>query len=627
MAGRLAAIPRQWRRRVSEAHRARLARRDALSEADYSVARRNAITAAAHAWLAAAADLVGAIRVPLDMSDADLCALAEKLARECMDLAGNVWLKTPGAIRARLMQFAAGYGIRPPGETVADGPAIARMTCPQWWRRGLRVYQARGLENAAIRLGYVRRGGEIYASDATVDRRAGQRRRNALMLESTDAINLDTGEICNLADLAARSVANPAIRRGELMTRLAGFDRVAADLGHVAEFATITCPARFHPYRGDGSENADYAGATPREAQGWLTKTWAKCRARLGRAGIRIYGIRVAEPHKTGTPHWHAVFFMAAGAVESFRAAVRDYFLGPDADAARLAHGVEFQRIDRSAYPGGAAGYLAKYIAKNIDGGGYAVQLTLEGGETVEPSARVEAWASTWGIRQFAQIGGPPVGVWREARRLEDGGEYTERIEAIRAAADVGQKTAGQRGAAAASWARYVELMGGPMVERRHLPARVAYTRPGERWDYAGALLYPANQTRYGETAPGAVYGIRDVLADRAFPGRRARWEIRRSGSGLAGGAGSWTRVNNCTQGVEDGTDGHSATRIAAQIQHMGGAEFADGAAIAGAGAGAFYGTGGGDCRNGGIHPSAGRDDGSGRGGRTRHAARHGIDG
>ena len=549
-AGRIALVPDAWAGRLARKHAGAV---NAARTIPAGTGRQAEAIRAANIWLTETTERIGAIRVPVDISDADLCELAERLARECLDLAGGVWLKTPEGIRARLARFVAGYGIAPPAlpyttkagkrAGIEDGPAIARMTEGQWWRRALRRHQARELERAAIGLGYVRKGGEIYASDATVDRRQQQRRRNAAALETTQAVNKDTGEVFDLAALAAVSVANPRIRRGELMMRLAGFDRVAADLGHVAEFVTLTCPAEFHPYKASGKENPAYAGKTPREAQQWLGKAWAKCRAKLARMGARLYGFRVAEPHKTGTPHWHAVFFMreflSAGRrlVPRVRAIIRRYFLGLWPDKDRKAHGVKFMAIDRAKHEGGAAGYLAKYISKNIDGGGYQVQLTLEGGATVDPSARVEAWASTWGIRQFQQIGGPPVGVWREARRLEEGGDYSERVEAIRQAADVGQKTEGQRGAAAAAWAVFVGLMGGPQVERRNLPARVAYTPDGGRWDYHGQAPYPAPLTRYGETARGVVFGVRDEVAGLDYPGRRYRWEIKRgAGNGASSG-------------------------------------------------------------------------------------------
>jgi hypothetical protein len=462
----------------------------------------------------------------------------------------------PVALRARLNAYVEGFGIVPPHAMVANSPAIARMVCPIWWRRALRRSQARELEAAAIRLGFVHRKAEIYASNATVERRGQQRRRNALNLEAMDAVNIDTGEVLNLAKIAELSVANPRIRRGELMTRIGGFELVARGLGHAAEFITLTCPSKFHAQRvaegGAVEVNPKHDGSTPRGAQKYLSGVWARIRAQLARLDVRPYGFRIAEPHHDGCPHWHILLFVAAHQVEVLRGSIRDHALRVDGDEPGAAKNrVEFVAIDPAR--GSAAGYVAKYVSKNIEGGGYQVQGDLEGVERAEitPAHRVEAWASTWGIRQFQQVGGPPVGVWRELRRLPESDGYTVTIETARAAADCGTLKGHDELGAAGNWRRYVEVQGGPLVKRDELRVTLAKTQSGQRWD-AVRGVHPSPLSRYGEEAAGAVYGVFDALAGRSFDSDRGRWEIKRRTVDV--GAGFWgsrTRGNNCTQGEE----------------------------------------------------------------------------
>lgn len=603
-AARLARVPEAWRGRVQTRYRRKLAK---IEQIQGGQGRRTRAEQDVNAWLLDISSLFEKVRFPPGMTDGDIRDKARECAAQAMSLAEivpGVFVADVAALRARLAAFVDTFGAVPPGEKIKDAPAVARMTCPIWWRRALRVAQARQLERGAVLLGYVHKRGEIYASDATVARRMEQRRRNAGMLEATTATNLDTGDEYTLAELAAVSVANPAIRRGELMTRIAGFELVAKGLGHVAEFVTLTCPSRFHRMRqaenGKMVHNKKHDGSTPREAQQYLVRVWACIRAKLARMGLPVYGFRIAEPHHDACPHWHILLFVPPyfgperRAVPRFRAVFRRYALRDSGDeAGAKKYRVKFDSINLET--GSAAGYVLKYVSKNIDGNGYQVQGDIEGrSDAIYPGQRVEAWASTWGIRQFQQIGGPPVGVWRELRRMKAQDDYPAPLNDAIAAADCGKNS--EAGKTAEHWARFVALMGGPVVARAALPFRVAVTADGERINTHSGEVQTGKKTMYGEDAPGVVYGVswaelerrREGIAvysewvQRVAASVRYSWEIKRGSDareskgffvgrgaggagcrvGCAGGGNGGAGVGVRGSGFGDGAAGATRTRV-----------------------------------------------------------------
>lgn len=559
--------PRQWQARIRE----QWARR--MGEAGPYVA---------NTYVRETSALLDSMVLPLSASDDDLRARADALAVEAFEAAAVSGARGLVDHWRALSDFVKRRGLDAPevrcGLEEEVRGAVARMVCPLWWRRQLRRMHGRTIERAAVRLGYVHLRSEKYVSDVNVKRRQQQKRRNAAALADVEMVN-QHGQAFSLADLAERSNANPRIRRAELMTRIAGFERIAKDLGHVAEFWTGTAPSAFHAVRwSDGKENPAWVEAgrpTARDGQKHLSRCWQLTRAWAHRRGIRFYGVRIAEPHHDGCPHWHLLLFMPADVADEARAGFRRYFLDkhephePGAQKNR----VKFVRIDMTS--GSAAGYVVKYVSKNIDG--FGVQKDLFGDDAVEGAARVEAWASTWGIRQFQQIGGAPVGVWRELRRLPADDAVTDRLERARAAADAGD------------WQAYVMEQGGPTARRDQLEIAPAVSRDGEVWCPVAGATVPAGRTRYGESPKGRVFGVRDVRKDRAAITRRFKWEVRRGRTGVAveafragsqgnrealaspapcdfqaGGAGPWTRVNNCTrpdgrEGVGNGGSGSCA--------------------------------------------------------------------
>lgn len=356
-------------------------------------------------------------------------------------------------VRLELMEdHARSLGIEPPkvAKQITRVGAARRLSSEHWWRRQLRKTYTRAAESHLRSLGIVHKKRQVYASDRAVEHRRNRKARDRAMLKEMVAVS-DAGDQLELWDVVEKSQANPALRRAELMVRLRGFEEVAQVAGHVAEFITLTCPSAYHRTHANGTANERWEGFSPRQGQQWLSAMWARARAKLARLSVFFYGFRISEPHHDGTPHWHMVLFVAEHCAELLRATLRGIWLSergmePGADSYRT----KFERIDPNK--GSACGYLAKYISKNIDGHEVGEDYETEGQQAEESCARVAAWASAHGIRQFQQVGGPSVTIWRELRRLRGECDLHAGIEAARKAADAGQ------------WADFIAALGG--IER-----------------------------------------------------------------------------------------------------------------------------------------------------------------
>ncbi|MBC54105.1 MAG: replication protein A [Gammaproteobacteria bacterium] len=366
------------------------------------------------------------------------------------------------------------------------GPALRRCSCEQWWRRQVRVLQAREVEEMARSWRLVHDKGQIYCSHNTVNRRRAQKVRNAKLLSQLNATN-QVGQEYLLSELADLQVSNPKIRRSELMVRMRGFEDLAASQGRVGEFYTITCPSKYHSTNKGGIPNDKWNGSTVREANDYLVGLWSRVRSALARRGIDVYGFRVAEPHSDGCPHWHLLLFVVPSSVLACRSIVESYAMAEDGTEPG-ARDNRFKAVSIDPARGSATGYIAKYISKNIDGHG--VHDDLYGHEAKSSAVRIEAWAACHGIRQFQQIGGPSVTVWRELRRLsEPDSPAPGMIEQCRQAAD------------SANWAAFCVLMGSGRGQALQI------ARAADIDQATGECLSPV-YNRYGEPAVDRIVGL-----------------------------------------------------------------------------------------------------------------------
>jgi hypothetical protein len=250
-----------------------------------------------------------------------------------------------------------------------------------------------------------------------------------------------------------------------------------------------------------------YQGFTPRQAQAYLTKVWARIRARLKYYELPVYGFRIAEPHADGCPHWHMLLFMNKADMKQINQIMRTYALAEEGQekGARI-HRFKVVKID--AKKGSATGYIVKYVSKNIDG--FGLDEDFESGTQANDSAsRVRAWASLWGIRQFQQIGGAPVGVWRELRRIDSLQEDTPyTLQKAYQAADGGD------------WDRYLSAQGGVINPRKDQPLKL-YTL--EKYDKSTGEVHT---NKYGERV-AKVQGI-SLWANPVIKTRVHTWRIER---------------------------------------------------------------------------------------------------
>jgi hypothetical protein len=357
-------------------------------------------------------------------------------------------------------------------DAVSAVAGLSRLVNPDWWLSQLKGQRTRWRESLLIAIGKVNRDASPYASKQAIREVRARRLSNLDYLKNCDLENIETGERISLIDKVMASISNPEIRRMELMSTIAGTEKYAAANGDVGMFLTITTPSKYHPTRmvGKGDKKRvqrnhtwDKEAFTPKDAQRYLCGIWSKMRTAFKDNDLSVYGMRVVEPHHDATPHWHMMLFTRPAMRQPVIDIMRKYAMKEDGDE----RGAAKNRFDcKHLNRGGAAGYIAKYIAKNIDGYALEGERDHETGELLTDSAAaVTAWAATWRIPQFHPIGLPTMGSYRECRRIRSislAETFDEEVEAVRAAADAGDFMA------------YMSAQGGANVPHDDQTVRVA---------------------------------------------------------------------------------------------------------------------------------------------------------
>lgn len=441
---------------------------------------------------------------------------------------------------------------------------MVRLLSAKWWERRVNRCWDRLQEHIAILLGKVRKGVSAYVSNATM--KVVRERKRAMMrwLAETEVMNGQHDLVISMKDCWEASISNPVNRRAEMMTRMRGFEDYAEDQGHVGVFFTWTAPSRFHAWKtgrnGKTIDNEKYEGATPRDTCAYLAKLWSLTRAALKRHDTPVYGFRVCEPHHDGTPHWHMLLFMRQSDRNKVISTLQRYALTDDkTELVRnpiaapsftdITPRFDWKLIDPTK--GDATGYLAKYIAKNIDGA-YVGDDEEANTPADQGALHACAWASWWGIRSFQQLGGAPVGVWRELRRISNAKKHGDLVGPPKPVLQDPRFEAARFAADNAIFRCYLEAMGGALATRAEHPIKLAH-------------LIEEQANAYGEDIK-RLMGLH--TARLGIKTRLQGWEVVPAGTfeaakaagatGVGVGLGvavksgdspaPWSSDNNCTQ-------------------------------------------------------------------------------
>ncbi|GAA0498937.1 replication endonuclease [Tatumella terrea] len=418
-------------------------------------------------------------------------------------------------------------------------PSLARLLCADWWYRRLWQMRCEWREEQMRAVCLVSKKASPYASYEAVIYKREQRRKSLEFFRSHELINED-GDTLDMEDVVNASNSNPAHRRNEMMACVKGLELIAEMRGDCAVFYTMTCPSRFHATLKNGRPNPKWSTATVRKSSDYLVDTFAAFRKAMHKAGLRWYGVRVAEPHHDATVHWHLLCFMRKKERRSITALLRKFAIRDDREELGANTGPRFKSELINPRKGTPTSYIAKYISKNIDGRGLAKEISKETGRSLRDSIEnVSAWASLHRVQQFRFFGIPGRQAYRELRLLAGQAKRVmgkckagtpvlnnPRLDAVLAAADAG------------CFATYIMKQGGVLVPRKQHLVRTAYELNDE-------------ESAYGDHGI-RIYGIWSPIAEGRICTHAIKWKKVRKAVDVEeavadqGACAPWTRGNNC---------------------------------------------------------------------------------
>ena len=149
----------------------------------------------------------------------------------------------------------------------------------------------------------------------------------------------------------------------ELNNRIDAIIKIAQDDRCVPIFITITAPSQYHP------TSKRFNNESPHAVSLYLSHIWAKLLRsnvfkRLKRFGGNKHYFRTYEPHKSGVPHLHALFYIPKAFLLDFKKAF--LLLMQKENIKQYKFLFQFKKAGYNSNFEGSRAYILKYILKSL---------------------------------------------------------------------------------------------------------------------------------------------------------------------------------------------------------------------------------------------------------------------
>ncbi|WP_137166773.1 replication endonuclease [Salinimonas lutimaris] len=345
-------------------------------------------------------------------------------------------------------------------DDMSQTEALHLLRSEKFWFKKIKTLATQKMEEVRRQLDLINQAKSAYCSVDRLKQHQWEKEQAHAFMENKWFCSAN-GELISMLDAYNSNVSNPKIRRAELMVRVKGTEEFSKLQGDCGWFYTLTTPSKYHSHYKSGKPNPKHQKLSVKDASEYLNSQWRKARAQFDREEIKVYGLRVVEPHHDGTPHWHLMLFMPPEKVLRVTEILRHYAMEHEGNE-NGAKNSRFKAEQIKDEKGSAQDYIAKYICKNIDG--EYLDTDKYGNDAKVAASRITAWASLFKIRQFQFFGLPSVSLWRQLRRI-DGKIEDAGLDQLRLAAD------------SSDWLAYIIMMGGNNKRKAERPFILEYEK------------------------------------------------------------------------------------------------------------------------------------------------------